>query len=79
MPSWIPVDDVVAIVNDSINDKWHWYENFDCKYIELRIDMRDGHCVIANRYGKSITLDDLKYQIGTKSKPSTDPPTPATD
>jgi hypothetical protein len=43
---------------------WSWTasKNWDCKYVELRFDMRDGAFVIRDRNGKRITFDELKYQ-----------------
>lgn len=40
---------------------WSWARNFDCKYVDLRIDMRDGGFVICAK-GKRISLDKLKWQ-----------------
>ncbi len=45
-------------------NKWSWIFNTQCKYIGLRIDMRDGHFVLTNRNGERITVDQLKYQSG---------------
>lgn len=41
---------------------WQWIKNSRCKYIELRIDMRDGGFIIKDRDGKRISFDQLKYQ-----------------
>jgi hypothetical protein len=41
---------------------WDWTKNFDCKYIDIRIDMRDGGFILRNREGKRIELKDLKHQ-----------------
>ncbi len=57
--NWIPLDDVLAVLNDP---EWSWVRNMDCKYVEIRVDTRDNHCVIRARDGSAITLEDLQYQ-----------------
>ena len=42
--------------------KWVWFKNSSCKYINLRIDTRDLHCIIYDGDNKRITLDQLAYQ-----------------
>jgi len=58
---WSPAQEVLDIVS---NEDWCWGRNSKCKYIDLRIDTRDGHCVIQDRNGVVISLDDVKYQCG---------------
>ena len=41
---------------------WIWWKNSPCKYVNIRIDMRDGGFVICDRDDKRITLDELKAQ-----------------
>lgn len=41
---------------------WMWIKNMRCKYISLRIDMRDGTFIILDRDGNRISFDDLKRQ-----------------
>ena len=36
--------------------------NTKCKYINLRIDMRDGHCLIFDKDNNPIELEDLLFQ-----------------
>ena len=45
------------------NAAWSWARNSRCKYIGIRIDMRDGHCMITDRDGKAITWEQLEYQL----------------
>ena len=61
---WIPIERVIEVLEKSKSGQWHWGYNSKCKYIDLRIDMRDGHCVLKDRNGSLITLDELNYQIG---------------
>lgn len=46
---------------------WHWPMNTRCKYISLRIDMRDGAFVLLDRDGKRITLEQLRWQYSEKT------------
>jgi hypothetical protein len=62
--SWIPLNDFIAVLNRITRNGWCWSKNARCKYVELRIDMRDGHCFISDRDGNDITLEELAYQHG---------------
>ena len=59
---WDHIDDALAVIELARAGKWHWCENFECKYIELRIDMRDGGCLIKDRNGNRINPADLAKQ-----------------
>jgi hypothetical protein len=59
---WVPIEKIVEVIEQSRAKKWLWPLNWDCKYIVLRIDMRDGHCVIMDRNQKPITLAELQRQ-----------------
>lgn len=73
--NWIPVALVMKVVNAALNThallennedkkpRWSWIWNTRCKYINLRIDMRDGHCLIFDKDNNPITLEQLEYQI----------------
>lgn len=51
---------------------WQWINNSRCKYISLRIDMRDGGFIIVDRDGTRISFDQLKYQYGQEDASKTD-------
>lgn len=57
---WVPVADALAIIQDP---RWQWALNARCKYVELRIDTRDGRCIIKDRDGQTITLKQLSRQL----------------
>lgn len=61
-------DALKQTIEDSKNFKWHWAYTFEseCKYIDIRIDMRDGHCLLFNRDHEQIDLEDIRkgYEIG---------------
>jgi len=57
------ITEVIKILEAAKNGEWRWSSNPRCKYISLSIDMRGHSCVIRDRTGGAITLDELKYQI----------------
>lgn len=56
----------------SASNKWSWLGNNRCKYIEIRIDMRDGGFVLLDRDGSRISFDQLKWQYKRESTPKED-------
>ena len=63
-------DDIIPTVKEVLekvkNREWTWTRNWDSKYIDIRIDMRDGGAILCNRAGR-ISLDQLKYQYKSES------------
>jgi hypothetical protein len=41
---------------------WTWIKNTKCKYVSIRIDMRDGGFVLLDRGGKRVLLKDIEHQ-----------------
>ncbi len=62
--TWDHFDDALAVLEAARAGKWWWCNNTRCKYIELRIDMRDGACIIKDRDGNRIDPADLRSQFG---------------
>lgn len=62
--TWDNLDDVIRIVRRMRAGTWAWMYNPDCKYLDLRVDMRDGGCLIRNRHGVRIDPTDLADQGG---------------
>jgi hypothetical protein len=60
------LDETVNCIKEltSEDSDWTWAYNWTCKYICLRIDMRDGGFLILNDNGERISLDRLKWQRG---------------
>lgn len=58
---WLRLDEVVAIVR---SPEWSWTRNSRCKYISVRMDTRTHNnlCVVYDRHGEPITLEELKFQ-----------------
>jgi len=59
---WDNLRDVLPVLKDASAGRWSWTENTACKYVELRIDMRDGGCIIRDRNGNRITPEQLANQ-----------------
>lgn len=67
---WIPLQNVFALVEKSKLGIWTWARNTKCKYIDVRIDMRDGDCIIKDRDGNIITLEQLQWQYTPEKEQS---------
>jgi hypothetical protein len=65
MSRWIPLALVIDVIEAAKRGDWCWSGNSQCKYIDLRIDMRDRGCLLKDRDGNEITIDDLRQQSGT--------------
>jgi len=67
MNLWDHLDDFLVVYNKMKEDDWQWYKNTDCKYVDLRIDMRDGGCIIRNGSGKRISPGQLAWQYSAET------------
>jgi hypothetical protein len=63
------LDRIISLVKNlsgetkfSMNDDWCWVKNNRCKYVSLRIDMRDGAFVLLDRHNERITIEELEKQ-----------------
>ena len=69
---WDNIREVFAAINRVSylrdNWKWTWAKNMHCKYISVRIDMRDGGCILSDRNGNRISIEDLEYQYSKEEK-----------
>jgi hypothetical protein len=70
MNIWDSLDDFLKVYTLMQNDEWTWSLNSQCKYIDLRIDMRDGACLIKAK-GERISPERLAWQY---SEETLDPP-----
>lgn len=71
--TWDNVRDFIKVWQARVAGQWEWFANSRCKYVELRVDMRDGGCIIRDREGVRISPEELAQQYG-KAAP-TSPPT----
>jgi hypothetical protein len=62
--SWIPFESVTKVIEKAKAFDWCWTKNSRCKYITVRIDMRDGKCILTDRDDDKITLEQLQHQYG---------------
>lgn len=61
--NWKNLKEIMAVLED---DNFSWTNNFDLKYIDLRIDTRDNHAVIKDRKGNVIDIETLETGITIK-------------
>lgn len=66
---WDNLRDFVEVWKLQQAGKWRWYANTRCKYVELRIDMRDGGCIIRDRERVRISPAELAYQYQASPEP----------
>jgi len=67
----IKIDDMYEADGNTLKpgvEDWSWSRNWDCKYINLRFDMRDGGFVLTNNKGERICLEQLKWQYQSLPK-----------
>lgn len=53
------IRELVRLIAD---EEWRWSMNPECKYIDIRIDMRDGGHVLTNRSGNRISIEGIRWQ-----------------
>lgn len=65
---WDHVKDVWAVLGRVSDGSWVWFRNTRCKYIDVRIDMRSGNCIIKDNDGNRINPSDLAYQYSSSKE-----------
>lgn len=50
------------------NNDWCWAYNSECKYVDIRIDMRDGGFIVMDRLKRRINLPILEWQYKSVPK-----------
>ena len=66
---WDSVDEFIKVLNDMREGKWIWIKNANLKYVNLRVDMRDGGCLIFDRNDKRIDPKNLAFQYDSTKPP----------
>ena len=58
------LDETIALIKklSAEDSEWTWIRNSKCKYVDIRIDMRDGAFVLRDRDGNRISLKQLAEQ-----------------
>ena len=67
---WDHIDDFMEVYDKMQKGEWSWSRNIGCKYVNLRVDMRDGGCIISID-GQRISPEFLAWQY---SKETMNPP-----
>ena len=60
---WNNISEALPTLKAASRGEWTWAANTRCKYVQLRIDMRDGGCLIQDRHGVRITPATLARQV----------------
>jgi len=63
--AWTAKSKWLDAVKTITSDEWIWPKNFRCKYVEFRVDTRDGAALIKDREGNVITIEQLLSQKQT--------------
>lgn len=59
---WDSMLDILKILRDVRHGKWFWYRNSQFKYVNIRVDMRDGRCIFLDNNGNRVDIENIKYQ-----------------
>ena len=70
--TWDHLDDFLDVYVAMKKRKWSWGLNAECKYIDLRVDMRSGKCLMSAK-GERISPRRLAWQYSKET------PTPPDD
>ena len=71
--SWDNIVDIGKAVTTALKDKeWSWAKNTRCKYVSIRIDMRNGGAILVSRGGERISIEQLQYQYVYKPEEEDD-------
>jgi hypothetical protein len=72
--TWDSIEDFLDVLSDSRSGKWKWYLNPKYKYVNIRVDMRDGGCIFLTDGKQRVDPSAVKHQYGEGGDP---PPEPA--
>lgn len=64
---WYSFDDFKAFLDAVSSGRWTWYSNSDFKYVNIRIDTRNGAVVIKDRDGKRASMNQLMCQYDSNA------------
>lgn len=62
-PKWVDLNEVLEVL---YHPDFYWGADndfIDLKYLELRIDTRDLHCIVKDRNGKIVDFDEVKETL----------------
>lgn len=58
---WDSIDDFLPVVEDIKTKKWSYKYNPEFRYVDIRIDMRDGRCVFMSEKNR-VDISQIKMQ-----------------
>lgn len=56
-----PVNEILEVL---YTKKWVWWKNSRCKYLRLKVNTATKMCLIFDRKGTEITMEEFKHQAG---------------
>ncbi len=62
--TWDHFGDILPTLKTISHGDWYWGANSRCKYIEIRIDTRDGGCILYDRNRVRISPEQFAFQAG---------------
>lgn len=62
--TWDHFGDILPTLKAISRGDWYWGANSRCKYIEIRIDTRDGGCILYDRERVRISPAQFAFQAG---------------
>lgn len=68
---WIPLLDVVRLLH---HPTFTWTKESNFKYLNIRVDTRDNHCLVFDDKKNELTLEDLKKGFGDDEYDTNDNP-----
>lgn len=57
---WHPLQEVIDLLKAQTDGRWHWGLDMPLKYLEVRIDVRDGNCIIRDRDGNRVSIQRIR-------------------
>ncbi len=62
--TWDHFGDILPTLKAISRGDWYWGANSRCKYIEIRLDTRDGGCILYDRERVRISPEQFAHQAG---------------
>jgi hypothetical protein len=59
------MESLCSLLRDLVGSDWQWHRNTKCKYVSIRVDMRDGCAVLLDRHGNVIDEQAVRWQYST--------------
>lgn len=66
------IETIKKLSDESDDNPWSWAYNHECKYVDIRFDMRDGAFTLMNQNRERICLEQLEWQYKSAVKKDDD-------